>query len=76
MEPDGVVEARQHQPRIEHEAAMRDQRRVEQREVRRIGEHALVQREIVAELARGPDPDLLARARGSPARNSGRDRPA
>ena len=66
MKPDRVVEARQHQTRVEHEAAMGDQRRIEQGEIRGIGEHALVQREIVAELARGPDPHLLRWRRASP----------
>ena len=39
MKPDGMVEACEHQPGIEDEAAVSDQRRVEQREVRGIGQH-------------------------------------
>ncbi len=61
MEPQRVVEARQHQPRVEHEAAMSDQCGIEQREVRGVGEYALVERQVVAQLARRPQPDLLGR---------------
>ncbi len=59
MKPERVVEAREHQPRVEDEAAMGDQRRIEQGEVGGIGQHALVQGKIVAEPPGGPDPDLL-----------------
>src|SRR6476660_9499266 len=63
MEPDGMVEACQHQRRVEDEAAMRDERRIEQGEVGGIGQDALVEREVVAELASRFDPHLL---RGGP----------
>ena len=38
-----------------------EQRRVEQRHVRRVGEHAGVQHRVVGQRAVGPDPDPLAR---------------
>src|SRR5262245_48044093 len=60
MEPERMVEAREHQRGIENKAAVGDQRRVEQGKIRGVGEHALMQREVVAELARRLDPHLLA----------------
>ena len=59
MKPDGMVEAREHEGRIENEAAMGDQRGIEQGEIGGIGKHALVQSEVVAKGARRPDPHLL-----------------
>src|SRR4030095_6549685 len=60
VEPKRMVEARKHQPGIEHEAAMGNQRRIQEREVRGIGEHALMQALVIRKFARRPDPDLLA----------------
>ena len=59
MKPDGMVEACEHQRRIEDEAAMGDERGIEQGEVGGVGKHALVQSEVVAEAPRRPDPHLL-----------------
>src|SRR4029079_8944117 len=60
VKPDGMVEARQHQGLIENEAAMGDQRRIEQSEIRGVGEDTLVEREVVTKASRRPNPDMLA----------------
>src|SRR6187397_3671608 len=56
-----MVEARKHQLGVEHKAAMGNQRRIQEREVRGIGEHALMQALVVRKFAGRPDPYLLAR---------------
>ena len=52
VKPERVVEARRHDGLFEHGAAVRDQRRIEQHHVGRIGEHALMDRGLVRQLRR------------------------
>ena len=59
VEPKRMVEARKHQLGVEHKAAMGNQRRIQEREVRGIGEHALIQALVIREFARRPDPDVF-----------------
>ena len=61
MEPKRVIEARKHQARIKKHAAMRDQRRVQKREIGRIGERALMKPVIIGQPAVRFDPEILFR---------------
>ena len=54
VKPDGMVEARKHQRRVKDEAAMRDQRSIEQGEIRGISQHTLIEREVVPECCPWP----------------------
>ena len=58
MEPQGMVEARRHDGLLEYGAAMGNQRGVEQHHVRRIGEHALMDRGRIRQRPGGADPNV------------------
>src|SRR5262249_26553534 len=64
MKPKRMIEARSHDAPVENGAAVRDQRRVEQHHVGRIGQHTLVDCRIVRQRTGGPDPDMKARIFG------------
>ena len=59
MEPHGVVEAGQHDPRVGRAGAVGRQRGVEQGQVAGVGEKAGVQHRVVAQRAVGPHPHHL-----------------
>ena len=75
MQPERMVEARAHELLLEQAAPVRHQRGVEQRHVGRVGEHALVDRGIVRQLAGRADPDVEFAVFGISCRDSGRIRP-
>src|SRR3954451_17372600 len=58
MVPKRMVETRAHELLLEQTAAVRHQRGIEQREVGRVGEHALMDRRIVGQLAGRLDPHV------------------
>ena len=60
VQPQRMIEARGHEFLLEQRAAVRHQRGVEQRHVGGIGQHALMDRRIVRQLAGGADPDVEA----------------
>src|SRR5712692_9387391 len=58
VKPERVIEARRHDGLVEHAAAVRDQRGIEQHHVGRVSEHALVDRRLVREAPGGADPNV------------------
>src|SRR4051794_33474160 len=60
VKPHRVVQAGRHHPLVEQGAPVTGHSRVEQREVRSIGQRAHMQGRIVGQFRRGPDPDMDA----------------
>ena len=60
VKPHRMIEAGRHHALVEQRAAVARHRRVQQREVRRIGQRTHVQRRIVGQFRGGPDPDIDA----------------
>src|ERR1700722_9780369 len=60
VKPHRVIEARRHHALVEQSAAVARHRRIEQREIRRIGQRAHMQRRIVRQFRGGADPDMDA----------------
>src|SRR5262249_1463581 len=58
MKPQCVIKARRHQLLIEHRASVRDQGGIEEHQVRRVGEHALMDRCRIRQRVSGPYPDI------------------
>src|SRR6185437_9554074 len=60
MKPHRMIEARRHHPLVEQRAAVTRHDGIEQREIRRIGQGAHMQRRIVGQFGRGANPDMDA----------------